>query len=60
MPTDSTYAGLLGSRAKVVPHDLVRPPWLAGEGIHEDPTRFQQLVGHFPPMLTKNVHETRI
>src|SRR5229473_6722359 len=60
VPTDSTNAGLLGSRTKVIPHSLVRPPWLAGEGTHEDPARFQQLIGHFLPMPTENVHEVRV
>jgi len=41
VPPDSTDARLLCGWPKVIPHKFVRPPWLAGEGTREDPTRFQ-------------------
>src|SRR5712664_1301177 len=60
VPTDSTNACLLCSWPKVISHEFVRPPRLAGEGAREDPTRFQQFIGHFLPMPTKKVCEIRV
>jgi hypothetical protein len=58
--TDSTDLGLFCGGPQVVPHELVRPPRFAGKRTDEDPTSFQQRIGHPLPMTAQNVCKIRV